>query len=86
MSENVTGHAKSDHPQLIEKNKVLQLIEQQMKTQSQQAERLLHTGLMDEDDLLDEMPGNSVQNEVAYATTTALIIELKSIYNKITKL
>lgn len=88
MSENVTGHAKSDRPQLIEKMKVLQLLEQRMKTHQQQAEKILNSGLFpdEEDWLLDDMPESSPQNEVDYATITTLIIELKSIYNQITKL
>jgi len=88
MSAQAIGHAKSDRPQLIEKIKVLQLIEKQMTYQNQQAQKLLHRGLIDDVDdfLLDEAPGNNIQNDIAYATTAALIVELKIIYNKITQL
>ena len=88
MSTDVIGHAKSDRPQLIEKIKVLQLIEEQMTSKNQQAEKLLHRGLIEEEDdfLLGEAPDSNIQDELAYATTVALIVELKTIYNKITQL
>jgi hypothetical protein len=88
MSKYSIGHAKSDHPQLIEKIKVLQLIEQQMHYQNQQAQKILHRGLIEEEEdwLEEEEQGNNLQDEVAYATTAALIVELKTIYSKITTL
>lgn len=88
MSTDAIGHAKSDRPQLIEKIKVLQLIEERITSQNQEAQKLLYKGVIDTEDdfLLDEVPGNNIQDDIAYATTAALIVELKTIYNKITQL
>ena len=87
MSTTIDGHANSDHPPLIEKTTILQLLEQHIQQQNQQATTVLHKGLLEDDfELLEEDSNDSAQDMVNYATSAAIVAELKTIYNKVKSL
>lgn len=88
-SHTIAAQHKSDQPPLlIEKLKVLQLIQEQIDERQAQAKRVLNQGLIELDySFLDELgePSPSRDSQV-YQDMALIIAELKSLYNKITKL